>query len=67
MTHTEQAKYIGATGIVSYDGMEFSVKVIDVRQSWGDTQVEVVPAPQGAVFHGSAWKSAHSVRFDNKS
>ena len=43
MTHTEQAKFIGLTAYVNYDGMLFKAKVIDVRQVWGDTQVLLVP------------------------
>jgi len=63
MTHTEQARYIGKTGYLTYDGMLFECKVIDVRQSWGDTQVEVVPEPQTALYRGSSWKSVASVQW----
>ena len=43
MTHTEQAKFIGLTAYVNYDGMLFKAKVIDVRQAYNDTQVLLVP------------------------
>ena len=75
MTHTEQAKFIGQTGYVVYDGMEFLVKVIDVRQSWGDTQVLLRPLNGGRSLvnrndddaNGAAWKSTNSVRFTGES
>ena len=79
MTHTEAAQYIGQIAYVSYDGMKFRTKVIDVRQVWGDTQVLLVPVWGGeddgyigsesdaialwATVKGAAWKSTASVRF----
>ena len=81
MTHTEQAKFQGQTGYVVYDGMVFKVTVIDVRQSWGDTQVLLVPVwgnedtgyigseadaiVQSATVKGASWKCTNSVRFIN--
>ena len=75
MTHSEQAKFIGQTGYVGYDGMEFLVEVIDVRQSWGDTQVLLRPLNGGRSLVnrndddacGAAWKSTASVRFTGES
>ena len=79
MTHTEAAQYIGLTAYVSFDGMLFKTKVIDIRQVWGDTQVLLVPVWGGeddgyigsesaaialwATVKGAAWKSTASVRF----
>ena len=64
MTVAQLAKYIGRTGFLSYDRMDFEVLVTDVRQSWGDIQVLVIPSHKGepmTLSQGHAWKSVSSV------
>ena len=67
MTVAQMAKYIGRTGFLSYDRMLFEVMVTDVRQSWGDIHVLVVPSSGGekqGIFRdrGASWKSVSSVQ-----
>lgn len=64
MTVAQMAKYIGRTGFISYDRMDFEVLVTDVRQAWGDIQVFVTPSHEGQMTwgQGHAWKSVSSVQ-----
>ena len=62
MTVAQLAKYIGQTGFISYDRMNFEVMVIDVRQAWGDIQVLVTPSHASLAGAGAAWKSGSSVQ-----
>jgi len=77
MTVAQMAKYIGQQGFISCDGMLFEVLVVDVRQSWGDVHVLVVPSngaeklgtayyvqcdpPTHVADRGESWKSVSSV------
>ena len=64
MTVVEMNKLIGTRGFVEVGNntLAMRVEVVDVRQSYGYTQVEVVPT-DGT---GSAWMALASVRFEGE-
>ena len=54
-------KYIGKVGLMSFDGLQIQVKVVDVKQLAGRDHVLVTPV--GKSNGGQVWKYAGNVRF----
>lgn len=43
MSIAELALYVGKQGFLSVEGLQVPVKVLDVRQSWGNVHILVTP------------------------
>jgi len=63
MTIVEMANLVGRKALIRMGGkntLEIEVSIVDVRQSWGDTQVKLEPI----AGNGFAWVSLSSVRME---
>lgn len=54
MNASELVKQIGRVGFIRRDGMDFEVKITDVKQSYGKVRYLIMPT-RG---HGEAWVEA---------
>jgi|TARA_R110000737_G_scaffold83245_2_gene115688 hypothetical protein len=63
MTIVEMANLVGRKALIRMGGkntLEIEVSIVDVRQSWGDTQVKLEPI----AGNGFAWMALSSVRME---
>ena len=56
----EMMSWIGKVGEIGKDGICYKVRVLDVKESWGNTLFEVTPISG----MGSKWVYSTSVNFD---
>lgn len=62
MSVKDLAKYIGQTGTMKLAGLSANVKILDVRQVYGNLQFSVTLANGG---YGDKWVMADSVKLSS--